>query len=64
MTAGRGAGRAGARRGTCGAATRQPGAATRLGGPTTTRRLCAPGHASWDVCAHCALDKFLTQYCF
>ena len=29
--------------------------------------LCTPGCAgwvSWAVCAHCALDQFLTQYCF
>ena len=23
-----------------------------------------PVRAGWAVCAHCALDQFLTQYCF
>ena len=27
-------------------------------------RLCAPRRVGWVVCAHYALDSFLTQYCF
>ena len=30
------------------------------GWAATTRPLLAPGRAGWAVCAHCALDQFLT----
>ena len=68
--AGHDAGRAGARRAqaldTRGAGARhgwRHSAQGRTRGPTTLP-LCAPGRAGWAMCAHCALDRFLTQYFF